>query len=136
MTLLRTTLSCVTAALLLASGCATSGPVSASPKVGGRPSAWLKTELYMGAVEPDAWRDFLEKNVTPRFPAGFTVYEAYGQWRSPQGEIRSLPSRVLVILHPPDAASESGIEAIRNDFKDRFHHVSVLRATAAAQVAF
>lgn len=90
----------------------------------------------MGAVEPDAWRDFLEKNVTPKFPAGFTVYEAYGQWRSPQGEIRSLPSRVLVILHPPDSASESGIEAIRKDFKDRFHHVSVLRATAPARVAF
>lgn len=135
MTPLRTALPIFAATLLLASGCATPKQ-TVSPKVGAPPSAWLKTELYMGAVEAGAWTEFLRDNVTPRFPAGFTVYEAYGQWRSPAGEIRSLPSRVLVILHPPDKSSDSGIEAICKEFKDRFHHVSVLRATAAAQVAF
>jgi hypothetical protein len=90
----------------------------------------------MGAVPAEDWKQFLADTVTPKFPAGFTVLDAYGQWRSPAGEIRSLPSRVLVILHPPDAASEEGIEEIRTAFKKRFGHVSVLRATAPASVRF
>lgn len=98
--------------------------------------AWQRTELYVGAVPAEDWKQFLADTVTPRFPAGFTVLDAYGQWRSPAGDIRSLPSRVLVILHPPDAASEEGIEEIRSAFKKRFGHLSVLRATAPASVRF
>jgi hypothetical protein len=90
----------------------------------------------MGAVPAAEWTRFLSEAVTPRFPGGFTVLEAQGQWQAPSGEIRSLPSRMLVLLHPADAASEAGIESIRSAFKERFHHISVLRSTSAATVGF
>ncbi|MBV8633818.1 MAG: DUF3574 domain-containing protein, partial [Burkholderiaceae bacterium] len=36
---------------------------------------------HRGPVTPHEWNDFLRRNVTPRFPDGFTVYDAYGQWQ-------------------------------------------------------
>ena len=48
----------------------------------------LVIQLYFGLniangrqVTDAEWRDFLAKTVTPRFPDGFTVYDAAGQWR-------------------------------------------------------
>src|SRR5690606_33904629 len=52
---------------------------------------WVRSELYFGVgkanVDPgvDAigeaqWREFLDGEVTPRFPDGLTVVDGYGQW--------------------------------------------------------
>jgi len=136
----RLLVSAVVAALVLVGvGCRTAPASPAAAVVttnfaGSKP--WLRTELYMGAVPTSEWQRFLSEVVTPRFPGGFTVLEAQGQWQAPSGEIRSLPSRVLVLLHPADTASETGIESIRTGFKERFHHVSVLRSTSPATVGF
>lgn len=133
----RTFLAVVSAAALLVAGtgCHTpSAAVAPAPFAGSK--AWLRTELYMGTAPAADWQRFLSEVVTPRFPGGFTVLEAQGQWQAPSGEIRSLPSRVLVLLHPADPKSEAGIESIRSAFKERFLHVSVLRSTSPATVGF
>ena len=51
-------------------------------------SAMLNVRIYFGQTEEDgkpiatpAWEDFVATTVTPRFPEGFTVYDAQGQWR-------------------------------------------------------
>lgn len=136
----RLLVSSVFAALVAAGvGCRTAPASHAEPAAAGSfagSKPWLRTELYMAAAPPAEWQRFLSEVVTPRFPGGFTVLEAQGQWQAPTGEIRSLPSRLLVLLHPADAASEAGIESIRTAFKDRFHQVSVLRSTSAATVGF
>ncbi|MBM3831973.1 MAG: DUF3574 domain-containing protein [Verrucomicrobia bacterium] len=71
------------AALLLyssSSGCATAGASASQNAAHANPTArWLRTELYMAAVDSEGWRDFLAINVTPGFPDGFTVVDAYGQ---------------------------------------------------------
>jgi len=117
-------------------GCATS---TMKPAVAARVSAtgqWVRTELYLAAVDATRWREFLASNVTPKFPAGFTVWDAYGQWRSSSGEIRVVPSRILVVLHPSTAQANAAIEAIRHQFKTQFNQESVLRATTPAKVGF
>jgi hypothetical protein len=130
------TLSCLLAMSFLG-GCAAGRPAASAPRaMPTSPVGWLRTELYMGSVSQEAWTVFLRENVTPRFPDGFTALEAYGQWRNPSGEILSIPSRMLVILHPPTPAAEAAIEAIRSEFKARFGHISVLRATTPATVSF
>jgi hypothetical protein len=107
----------------------------------------MRTELYFGlgrvgepgGITEAAWTTFLDEVVTPRFPDGFSQFDAYGQWRSMKREgapIVRLRSRVIVVLHPETAASEAAIEGIRADFKKRFGHESVLRATQPAAVAF
>ena len=54
-------------------------------------AAQLRTTLYFGLSRPNGsvseleWQIFLRDEVTKRFPEGFTVWEAQGQWRTPAG---------------------------------------------------
>jgi hypothetical protein len=99
-------------------------------------SNWIRTELYFGAVPQPDWDRFLAEVVTPRFPAGFSVFEAKGQWRNQSGQINQVPTRVLLVLHPASTASSGALEEIRREFNARFHHESVLRADTPAKVSF
>lgn len=90
------------------------------------PPQWLRTELYFVAVETSEWKAFLAERISPRFPAGFTVFDAYGQWRAPQGNIQRLSTKVVVILHPPTNEAEQAIEAIREKYCAVFNQSSVL----------
>lgn len=113
-----------------------------------RPAAaqWLRTELYFaiaraeaGAEDIDApdWQAFLDEEVTPRFPDGFTVLDAYGQWRMRDGErIGRLLTKVMIILHPDTEAALARVEELRLAFKHRTGQDSVLRATTPVDVSF
>ena len=107
---------------------------------------WVRTELYFGlgpADRPDEgigeaqWRDFLDHEVTPRFPAGLSVADIYGQWqgkgRPEPGRIRS---KVLIILYPGTDENKAKIEAIRAAWKQKTKQQSVLRETQPADVSF
>lgn len=120
---------------LLLAGCATPKPVG-SPDRPAATTAWVRTELYFGAVEPALWSQFLAEAVTPRFPSGLTVLEAQGQWRGRDEQVHKVPTRILVILHPGSAETNAALEAIRRDFIARFHHESVMRTDTAASVSF
>lgn len=113
-----------------------------------RPEAahWLRSELYfaIGTVDaPDEgvheirWRAFLDREVTPRFPDGLTVFDAYGQWRSRGSDIPSrLRSKVLVILYEDTASNRAAIDAIRVAYKAASHDQSVLLVTENVEVSF
>jgi uncharacterized protein DUF3574 len=107
---------------------------------------WLRCELYFGLGTLDAqddgvgemrWRSFLDHEVTPRFPDGLTVIDAYGQWRGhPNEEPRRLRSKVLVILCEDTPANHASIDAIRIAYKSATHARSVLLATEHVDVSF
>jgi hypothetical protein len=124
----------------MAGGCAGGSQASSKKAVPGAPNTippqWLRTELHLVAVGADDWEAFLAERVTPRFPGGFTVLEALGQWRPPQGEVRRLATKVLVILHPPTSEAEQAIEAIRREYCEAFALQTVLRSTTPALVSF
>lgn len=107
---------------------------------------WVRSELYFGvgtegdeknAITEAQWRAFLDKEVTPRFPDGLTVFDAYGQWffRGAKGPER-LNSKVLVILHENTPQRRADIEAIRLAWKQATKHQSVLWSQQAAEVSF
>jgi hypothetical protein len=111
-----------------------------------RPAAarWLRTELYFAlariddardAAGEDAWIAFLDEEVTPRFPDGFSVFDAYGQWRG-NADVARLRSKVLVVLHPDTPEARARIEAVRTAFLARTGQLSVLRASWPAAVSF
>jgi hypothetical protein len=98
--------------------------------------AYLRTELFFGTAKPDGstvsedeWRKFLADEVTPRFPAGFTVLAGDGQFRGDSGEIVREKSFVLIILYPSKTrrASRRKIEEIRRIYTKAFQQQSVLR---------
>jgi len=116
---------------------------------------WVDTRLYfgLGRFEPSTnqagaghsearvteagWLDFLDKEVTPRFPDGLSVIDVYGQW---QGKTMSNPerlrSKLLVIDYPDTAENRAKIETIRTAWKKRTGDQSVLCVTQPAQVSF
>jgi len=112
----------------------------------GKTQGWVDTQLYFGlgpaddatkGVSEQAWRDFLDKEVTPRFPAGLSVVDVYGQW---QGKEERTPERIrskeLVIDYPRTAENEAKIEAIRAAWKKMTGDQSVLKVTRPADVSF
>lgn len=100
-----------------------------------------RVEFLFGAALGDGtpitarqWQDFLDQEVTPRFPAGLTAYEAYGQWQRADGKVEKSPSRVLVIWYGGDQSSR--IDAIREAYKKRFAQTSVMRVDGVDCVSF
>ena len=84
-----------------------------------------------------AWRDFLDTEVTPRFPAGLSVVDIYGQWRSKADEAPGRErSKLLIIDYPDTPNNAASIEAIRLAWKRRTGAQSVLNVTQPADVSF
>lgn len=111
---------------------------------------WVRTELYFGVgvisdagEEADAaanakrWHDFLDREVTPRFPDGLSVFDVYGQWRTQgQAHIERLHSKVIMLLHADTPKQRADIDAIRAAWKKETGDLSVLRVTQPADVSF
>jgi hypothetical protein len=84
-------------------------------------------------VTDSAWAVFVTEVVTPRFPAGLTVWSATGQWRSPDGRIQREPSFVLEFVLPARAHdTDAAIAAIVAEYKRRFRQEAVLRVVMPA----
>jgi Protein of unknown function (DUF3574) len=123
-----------------------------SPTLHGDPThpaqaqGWVDTRLYFGigpadatdrGVSEAAWRDFLDKEVTPRFPAGLSVIDIYGQWQAAASKPPSRErSKLLIIDYPATPENAAKIEAIRAAWKQRTHAQSVLKVTQSADVSF
>lgn len=140
--------------ILAGSGCtSTRAPAPAPtpvavPVIAETGAAWLRTELYFSigewtetslTTEPEGrWQEFLDREVTPRFPDGLSVIDVYGQWRNPQagGAVRRERSRLLVIVHPNTPEASGKIEEIRDTWKKQTGEKSVLRVSLPAQVGF
>ena len=144
----------VAAALLLSLGISryAISSQSASPTLHGdaahpaKTQSWVDTHLYFGLGPADApekgvseaeWRDFLDKEVTSRFPAGLSVVDVYGQW---QGKEEKAPERIrskmLIIDYPGTADNDQRIEAIRAAWKKKTGDQSVMKVTQRADVSF
>jgi len=125
---------------------ATAPTLSGDPAHPGYTAGWVDTKLYFGlgpADEPrkgisdSAWRAFLDKEVTPRFPDGLSVIDVYGQW---QGKEEKAPERIrtklLIIDYPDTQENRDKIEAIRTAWKKLTGDQSVMRVTEPADVSF
>lgn len=103
-----------------------------------------RTELYLGmatpagAPVPDAeFQRFVDAQVTPRFPRGFTIVPASGQFKDVRGAIVRENSRVLVVLYPPeDGRASESIEIIRSACKTQHQQESVLRVDGESCASF
>jgi hypothetical protein len=92
-----------------------------------------KLELFFGGdigapdgVSEDAWGRFLAEEVTPRFPDGFSVVDAHGQWRNAAGMIIAEQSRELIVIVPNASSATAKIASIRDAYKMGFRQESVL----------
>src|SRR5665213_1511039 len=86
-----------------------------------------------GPVSPRAWAAFLRDAVTPRFPGGFTVYDAYGQWQDTDSHrIARERTKVLVIATGDSAIARRQMEELSSLYRARFSQQSVGLITSLA----
>jgi hypothetical protein len=105
---------------------------------------WGRTELYFGSNKPDGtvvteqeFKQFLDTEITPRFPDGLTLLTGFGQFRNSQGVIVQERSMVLILLYPLQRSdANQKIEEIRSRYKEMFQQESVLRVDSLAKVSF
>lgn len=88
---------------------------------------YFGTETSSGHVTPEAWTQFLSEIVTPRFPDGFSAWQASGQWRSSSGEVIREPSYILDLVHPDNVTLSKAVQEIIASYKTRFRQEAVLR---------
>ncbi len=102
-----------------------------------------RTELFFGLRKPNGtevnnaeFQRFLDREVTPRFPDGFTVISGRGQFKDARGAILQERSKLLILLYPIAASSNQQIEQIRKAYITAFQQQSVLRADNQSCAAF
>ncbi|KAA6214641.1 DUF3574 domain-containing protein [Streptomyces albofaciens JCM 4342] len=110
----------------------------------GRP--YIETSLLFGTARPNGgppvtdkeFHAFVDAYVTPRFPAGLTVQDGYGQYRDSHGTIERERSYELILLYPTSEAgpNDPKIEQIRAAYLKRFGQESVARIDDRARVDF
>jgi Protein of unknown function (DUF3574) len=102
-----------------------------------------RTELFFGLrksngmeVNNAEFQIFLDREVTPRFPDGFTVMSGQGQFKDARGAILQERSQLLILLYPIAASSNQQIEEIRTAYITAFQQQSVLRTDNLSCAAF
>ena len=122
--------------IALGSVCASALPAL---QCSGAQKPWVVADLLFGRtnVSEASFARFLAAEVTTRFPDGFTVIDAKGQWRAPGGEkITHERSKVLMIAMPPAADNDERLQQIIAAYKTRFKQQSVGLIVRPACVSF
>ena len=114
----------IAALALILPGCAAVGPVCSAGL-----SPMMEAQLFFGgSIAAEQWRGFVDQEISPRFPDGFTVFETQGQWRNRDGTISRETGHELLIVLTRNNANEGMLSAIRDTYKRRFMQESVLLA--------
>ncbi len=106
-------------------------------------AVWVLDRLYFGRAMPNgeevseqAWDQFVDEIITPRFPDGMTLWHAEGQWRDASGVIIEEATFVLEVAHEKSEADEQKLDEIIETYKEHFQQESVLRITEQIEVTF
>lgn len=118
--------------VLMATLAACAGPAPQAACPISRLHPMVAVEFFMGrdiAGRPpltDAeWASFVATDVTPRFPAGFSVLEARGQWRDPAGRTASEPAHIVRVWTEATPDLPARVEAVAAAYKTRFRQQAV-----------
>ncbi|WP_236076466.1 DUF3574 domain-containing protein [Streptomyces coffeae] len=111
-----------------------------------RGAAYVETRLFFGTERPGGgppvtekqFLAFVDRTITPRFPAGLTIRDGRGQWRDRTGAIERERSYEVVLLYPVSEARahDPHIERIRTAYERKYAQESVARADAPTRVDF
>jgi uncharacterized protein DUF3574 len=136
----RARLAAAGALLAVAPAIAASDSILCDASLQGRQVAHLlfgrNVEDQIRVSETD-WKDFVAREVSPRFPDGFTVVDATGQWRDARrGSIVNESSKLIEIVLPGAGDDRIKIDAIADAYKQRFEQQSVGLIIGPACVRF
>ncbi|MBX3493868.1 MAG: DUF3574 domain-containing protein [Parvibaculum sp.] len=104
----------------------------------------VQSTLYFGLELSDGgtvgerdWTRFLAEVVTPRFPDGLTVVDAYGQWRNPalaDAPIVRETTKIIIVVHSETPEAAAALANIKAEYMDRFGQKSVFHTEAPLRI--
>jgi len=104
---------------------------------------WFSTEIYFGRhftsrgeISEQQFAEFLSHHVTPAFPAGMTVYDAYGQMQHSSGEIVRQKTKVVVLVHSNSKADDDAINKIIATYRSKFGNPQIMLLTKQVKPVF
>ncbi|MGF1489072.1 MAG: DUF3574 domain-containing protein [Prochloraceae cyanobacterium] len=96
---------------------------------------FIEVNLFFGRSMPNGkevsqreFANFVDNNITPRFPNGFTIFDADGQYRDRSNTIIQEPSQVVTLLLKDTLENEIAIDEIIKSYIQQFDQESVLLA--------
>jgi len=102
----------------------------------------LRAELFFGRTIGDRfgvtdrlWQIYVDRELTPRFPEGFTVVDGKGQWREDDAIMREA-SKIVIVVTADSAEVRTRIAAAMNAYIKQFRQKSVGLVTQAVCAAF
>ena len=104
---------------------------------------FARTELLFGLSRSDGpditeqeFQDFIDQQVTPRFPDGLTLLAGNGQFQDSAGDIIQEGSKLLILLYPFSKDRSALVDEVRAEYKSAFQQESVLRVDEHSCVSF
>ena len=104
----------------------------------------VESTLYFGLKSADGsgvseqeWTRFLAEVITPRFPAGLTVVQVYGQagaQRAKPDDVLAETTKMLIIVHPNTAEAAKALGEIKAEYKTRFDNLGVFHTDAPVRM--
>ena len=79
-----------------------------------------------GTVSETQWMQFLATEVTPRFPAGLTVFDGTGQWLDPSGELHHDTVKIVMAAVPGETDIAVARE-VASEYIDQFGQLAVFQ---------
>ena len=80
--------------------------------------------------------DFLSKVVTPAFPAGMTVFDAYGQMQNNAKDIVKQHTKVVLLVHEKSQANADAIQKLIGTYRSTFSNPQVMFLQSPTQPQF
>jgi hypothetical protein len=135
------------AGLLAAGGCVSvdverveaRGSAACAAGLSPTPVAHLYFGRFIGGtlgVSDADWQDFVDRDITPRFPNGLSVADVSGQWRGPDGVIVREPSKSVMVVLAGAEGEQAALDAIRTAYVERFDQDAVMLVQQMACVGF
>jgi hypothetical protein len=89
-----------------------------------------------GAVSNQEFNQFLQQEISSRFPEGLTLFAAKGQWQGAKGAIEQENSRVVEIVCEDTPENRDKVAAIANKYKALFAQEAVMVIKSQPEIIF
>lgn len=89
-----------------------------------------------GAVSDLEFNQFLQQEISSRFPKGLTLFEAKGQWQNAKGMIDQEESRVVEIVCDDTPENRDKVAAIAAKYKVLFAQQAVMVIKSRSEIVF
>ncbi|MGZ5028226.1 MAG: DUF3574 domain-containing protein [Methylobacter sp.] len=89
-----------------------------------------------GVVSEQEFTQFLQHEISSRFPKGLTLFEAKGQWQGEKATIERENSRVVEIVCDDTPENRDKVAAIAAKYKALFAQEAVMVIKSQAEIAF